>query len=238
MKTIKNLDTTKLHTDESLGYLGQVAKQTSLVTVEADQIVINTFKSAVQAFEVAMKPNVKNSFTDVRKAADEVADSLWSGANMLAQAMTFHPEQGVKNIADKVFAIFGKYGRLTKMGYKEEYPNMLALLNELKVLPSEEIAALDLQVWIDAMSTAYDNFVSITEEKVNEDAAKQVGITQDCRDAAEAAYYIMVNRINAGASYNGIEPYEKFIDNINVIIDEYKALIASRQTRNANKEKE
>lgn len=234
---VLSLDVKSLHTDESLGFLGQVLSQTNLVTVEADQVFIQSFSDAVKAFEVALKPNIKNSYTDIRKQADEVTHEICVGLRLYAEGMTYHPDATIQPVADKVFAIIGKYGQLSQMGYKELYPNLQAMLIELKAIP-EDLSKLWMQVWIDALSQACDDFMAITEEKIMEDTQKEVGIVQEKRIIAEEAYKNLVNRINAGASYNGSEPYESFMNAVNVVIEEYKAMLSSRKTRNINKKKE
>ncbi len=234
MKQITSIDITKLHTDESLGFLGQISAQTSLVTIDVDQVFIQSFSDAVKAFELALKPNIKNSYTEARKQADEVTHKICVGLRLYAEGMTYHPDERIKVIADKVFAIIGKYGLLSKMGYKELYPNLQAMLIELKAIP-KDISKLGMQSWVDALSTAYDDFMAITEEKIVEETQKEVGIVQENRLIAEETYKNLVNRINAGASYNGSEPYKAFIDIVNVVIDEYKTMLLSRRTRNKNK---
>lgn len=236
MNQIQRIDVTKLHTDESLGFLSQVLTYTDLVSVQADSEVIKKFNTSVKSFEDALKPNIKNSYTDARKQADEVVDKLWSGANMYCESMTFHPDNNLTIVANKICDIFDKYGRITKMSYKEQYPNLNGLINELND-NKEDIAKLSMKEWVNALSQAYDDFIAITKDKLSEDAQREVGIVQDSRDNAEEAYNNLINRVNAGASYNGVEPYEKFMDSVNVVIDEYKALLSSRKTRNKNKDK-
>lgn len=235
MKSINTIDLTKLHTDEVMGYLAQVAEKSSLVTIAGDQEVISAFVQAVKEFEAALKPNIKNSFTQSRKEADEVTDKLWSGMRMYTEAMTYHSNDVVQKTAEKIETIIDKYGRITKMSYKEQYPNLNGLLNELKGLPADDIANISLAQWIEPLSNAYDTFMAISADKITEDSEKEVGLVEQTRDAAQDAYSAMVTRINAGASYNGDVPYAEFIDTVNVLVDEYKAHIASRKTRNAKK---
>lgn len=235
MKQIENIDLTKLHTDVVLGFFLQIAEKTSFVTVEAEQIVITAFKNAVTAFNEVMRPDVINSFTATRKAADEKTDNLCVGIRKYVDALTYSPNYSASRAAKKAIVIIDKYGNLTRMGYKEQYPNLQSMLNDLKEIPVEERDDMMLLDWIDALDNACANFLSITSQKVAEDSLKQVGIVQDLRDAAEVAYYAMVSRINAGALYLGDTEYAEFIDNVNVIVGEYKTMIAAAKTRAENK---
>lgn len=238
MKSISNINLLQLHTDECLGFLVQVAGKANLVTLQGDQGVINSFRIVVDSFDKVLKPTMKNSFTGTRKEADEIADSLWTGLKMNVKSMTYHPNEDVVETATRVYEIIEKYGVHTRMNYKEQYPNLKGMLNDLNDLSSEDISLLNLAVWVEALQNAYDNFMSITADSVAEESQKEVGIVQECRDNAEQGYYELVSRINAGAIYNGAEPYEPFIDTVNVIVDEYKAHILGRKTRNAKKRAE
>lgn len=234
---ILSIDLKGLHTDESLGFFGQIFAQTNLVSTDADQEYIQKFGDAIKSFELALKPDIKNSYTEARKEADDITHDICLGLRTYSEAMTYYPEEQTRTVAKKVFSIIEKYGLITRMGYKELYPNLQALLIELKAIP-EDISKLWMQVWVDSLSKACDNFIAITEDKIAEDAQKEVGIVQEKRTIADETYKNLINRINAGASYNGIEPYEGFINIINVIIEEYKAMLLSRKTRNANKKEE
>ncbi len=235
MKSIISIDLKDLHTDEALGFLTQVTGKTDLITVEADLATVGAFATAVNAFDKALKPDIKNSFTEVRKRADERTDELWSGLKGYVDAMKHHPDSAKKESAKSIYSIIEKYGVHTRMGYKEEYPNLKGMLNDLHGLSKEDITLLDLNEWIEALQSAYDDFISITADSVTEESLKQVGLVQQTRDEAHKAYSNLTARINAGAAYNGVEPYEAFISNLNVIVGEYKAYVQGRNTRNANK---
>ena len=237
MTKVNSIDTTRFHTDESLGFMVQVRQKTNLLTVQADKTFVSNFNAAVDAFEACMKQDVKNSYTAARKQADEKVDRLWSGTNMYVESMSFHPNEELQTVANKICDIFDKYGRLTKMGYNKQYSNLLGLLNELNAIP-QDLTKLWMKDWVDALNQAYEDFVSITEDKMVEEGQKEVGIVQDSRDRAEEAYHSLMNRINTGASYNGAEPYQEFMDYANAVIDEQKAVLSGRKTRNANKKDE
>ena len=185
----------------------QIAEKTSLVTVEADQPIITAFKGATTVFNNVMRPGVVNSYTEARKEADEKTDALCVGIRKYVEGQTYSPNYSASRAAKKAIAIIDKYGNLTRMGYKEQYPNLQSMLRDLRGMPVEERDAMMLLNWIDALEYACEKFLSITPQQVAEDSLKQVGIVQELRDAAESAYYTMVSRINAGAIYLGDTEY-------------------------------
>lgn len=238
MIQIDNINLTQVHTDELQGLLQQIAAQTPLVTVEADQAVINTFCTDTARFAEAMKPLAGNSFTEARKAADEVTDHLCVGIRKFADGNTYSPDAGIVATAKMLIKTIDKYGYFTKMSYKKQYPNVYSLINDLKAIPAAEVENMGLGIWITALDEAYNNFVALTDEKMTEESEKQVGIVQETRDAAQLSYYAMVSRLNMGAGYMGEEPYVPFINKVNAIIGEYKTELAARKTRATTKKGE
>lgn len=231
---IESIDLRQLRTAESLGFCLQIAEFTDLVSQTADQKHINEFKQATDTFLKYGKATLTNSFTQKLKAANQQTDKLCSGLRMYVKANTFSPDENIRTLAQKVFDRISQYGNLARMSYTKQYSRLSVLLNELQEMPKTHIKKLGLAIWIDALSLAYENFVQITSDKISEEAEKQVGIVQDSRLAAEAAYFALVTRINAGVVVVGEEPYEEFVGTINVVVSDYKAHIQARKTRNEN----
>ena len=78
MKQIKNLDISRLRTEECFGFLQQVATLAkTMLTVETDKAMVDTLVSAVNAYDAALKQSTKNSKTAEMNAADAAADTAW-----------------------------------------------------------------------------------------------------------------------------------------------------------------
>ena len=235
MKQIQNIDLTRLRIDELLGFLVLVTQKTPYILLETDQPAITVFNASVDALDKELKHDAKNSFTQSRQEADRVADDTWRGLKMQADAMTRFPNPEVQAIAVKVDEVIERYGTLTEMGYDEEYANMKGVLEELKAFSPEDLEKIGLSVWVAALEAAYNDFILASLNKETEAGDKVKGIVQQRRREAEQAYYSLVQRINAGAIYNGDEPYLEFMKMLNAQIDERKATLAARQTRAAKK---
>ena len=234
MEQIQKINLHQLRVDELLGFLIKAKEKTLYILVVADEPAIQGFGTAVDALDAELKQDEKNSFTKTRQEADRVADDTWRGLQMQADAMTRFPNPEVQAIAVKVDEVIERYGTLTEMGYDEEYANMKGVLDELKAFSPEDLEKIGLTVWVAALEAAYNDFIQASLNKETEAGDKVKGIVQQHRREAEEAYYTLVQRINAGAIYNGDEPYLQFIDPLNAQIDERKATLAARQTRAAN----
>ena len=238
MEQIQKINLHQLRVDELLGFLIKAKEKTLYILVVADEPAIQGFGTAVDALDAELKQDEKNSFTKTRQEADRVADDTWRGLQMQADAMTRFPNPEVQAIAVKVDEVIERYGTLTEMGYDEEYANMKGVLEELKAFSPEELEKIGLSVWVAALEAAYNDFILASLNKETEAGEKVKGIVQQRRREAEQAYYSLVQRINAGAIYNGDEPYVEFIGMLNAQIDERKATLTARQTRAAKKDEE
>ena len=232
---IKNLFLRDLRSEEDFGFQVKISEMTAYVLVEADQVVIQSYKAAVNAWDEVLKIEEKNSHTAAVQAADERADLAWRKANAQAKLLTEYPIEEKRNAAIKAYDIIQKYGDITVMSYNEEYGNMKNLLQELQALGEEKLTLIDLKVWVDEMQAAYDDYIAYSLAKAQEDGEKTKGIINQRRMETDDAFYALVKRINAGAAYNGPDPYAAFIDSANALIDATKATISARKMRAANK---
>ncbi len=228
MKEINNFDLTKIHTDQTLGFLVAVREKTNLLTTTAVATGIQAFDQAVTAFDEAYKPNSANTHTMSRKEADNNADTIYTGMRMYIDAMTRFPDDEIETVALQAQKIVEKYGNLNNMGYSKQYPNLRRILADLQEI---ELAKIGLDRWVAALQTAYDDFMSASSDQLAEDAERGVGAVQNERDKAHEAYYTFVRLVNALVIVNGEADFAEFIDTINTLIGDYKALVKGRKTR-------
>lgn len=236
-KQIGSFDTSRLRLAEAHTFLQKVAEKTNLLTATTDADMVASFVSKVNNFAATMKPTLTNSYTQARTQADSEADFVWSGLRYSLQGLSYHPQAELRAIGEKAYAIVKKYGAPSAMSYDEQYPNMLGLINELNTLPAADLTTAGLQVWLTTMQEKYDKFVAITSEGIAEENERQVGISNQMRLEAQDAYAALVMRVNALCVVMGEENYAEFIGNVNIIINQTKANLSSRNTRNS-KEKE
>ncbi len=234
MKQITNFSLHNLSNAEALGYLLIVAEKTDLLTLARDADKVKSFLSAVGAYSDVGKPTLANSFTTVRKEADKVMKDLCLGLRYYVNGFVYHPSEEARQAGAEVFAMIKKYKFSANMGYKHRYPRISSLLASLKELPTDKYNLLGLDVWVEAMSSAYDDFMSLTDEAIAEESLRKVGILTVLRKEAQEAYYTLVRYVNSGVVINSEEPYADFIDNANVLVAEYKAHLAARSTRRKN----
>ena len=239
MKQITDFGLSRLRVEEDFNFLMRVKSlSASCLTLETDKAMVDTFGSAVDAFDVALKSSVKNSQTEAMNVADALADRRWSAANAYVKAMAEHPDADVAAKGASAVEIFRKFGVLTTMGFDEEYGRYHNLLQELAALPEDTLTALAFAPWLTSMQDAVAGFQTAREAKVQEDSTRQVGIVKESRTAADNAYRTLIQRVNALVIVNGEDAYVSFIDQLNVMIADAQAMLAGRSTKAAKAKEE
>lgn len=231
MKAIENLSLTRLRTEEDFGLQKRVEAETALLTLESDAPMVATYKAAVDAFDEALKASTKNPMAATAIQADEAADATWVGTNMQIKAMLNHPDETRRAIAEEAADIFAKYGNITNLAYNEEYGRMHNLLQDIDKMGEEKLQKICIDAWIAEMHKCYDAFRTADAARTAAAAGREVGIVKEKRIIADEAFRSLCTRVNALVLVNGETPYGEFIDRVNVIIAQAKAVLASRETR-------
>ena len=241
MKKINTLNVKQLRTEECFGYLKQVLAETpnlpSEETPAAQTTSVNTFETAFDAFDTALKASAVNPATASATDADVERDQSWRGINAYVKAMCAHPTTDIAANAAEAKSLFDKYGDPTSLAQTEESGVLHNLLQDLEAFDSAKRTSLNLDVWIANLKAKEEAFLAAAAQRTEADAARQVGIVKETRTAAEAAYRSLVDTVNALAMINGDTAYATFIDHVNAMIERQKAISKARATR-AKKEDE
>ena len=241
MKKITTINLTRLRTEEDFGFLKLVLAETENLPAEETPSIltaaVNSFETAFNAFDAALKASATNPATASATDADVERDQSWRGINAYVKAMCNHPTDDVASAATEAKSLFDKYGDPTSLAQTEESGVLHNLLQDLETFDSAKRTSLALDVWIADLKTKEEAFLAVAARRTEADAARQVGIVKETRTAAEAAYRSLVDTVNALAMINGDADYVTFIDHVNAMIERQKAISKARATR-AKKEDE
>ena len=241
MKKITTINLTRLRTEEDFGFLKLVLAETENLPAEETPSIltaaVNSFETAFNAFDAALKASATNPATASATDADVERDQSWRGINAYVKAMCSHPTDDVASAATEAKSLFDKYGDPTSLAQTEESGVLHNLLQDLEAFDSSKRTSLALDVWIADLKTKEEAFLAAAAQRTEADAARQVGIVKETRTAAESAYRSLVDTVNALAMINGDADYVTFIDHVNAMIERQKAISKARSTR-AKKEDE
>ena len=197
---------------------------------------VNTHKTAVESLDSALKVSTTVPSAKWVTEADASRDSAWSGLYYYVKAMTAHPDESIAEAAKRALEILEKYGNPTAKPQLEESGilyNLLQELNEAK--EAGDFNGLDIEPW---MEHAEYSFLTATDEKVQEEAAREVGLSKQARQAADDAYRKLVDIVNMLAAMHGDEKFATFIGNVNALVEQQRTKLKTRATNSAKKEDE
>ena len=240
MKKIKTISLTSLRVEEDFGFQKLVLAETENLPEEETPSVqtaaINSFQTAFNAFDAALKASATNPATVSATDADTARDAAWRATNAYVKAMCSHPTAEVAANAAEAKSLFNKYGDPTSLAQTEESGVLHNLLQDLEAFDSSKRTALNLDVWIADLKTKEEAFLAAAAERTEADAARQVGIVKETRTAADAAYRSLVDTVNALVLLNGDAEYATFIDHVNAVVERQKGILKARKTRNEKDE--
>lgn len=200
---------------------------------------VNTHKTAVESLDSALKVSTTVPSAKWVTEADASRDSAWSGLYYYVKAMTAHPDASIAAAAERALAILEKYGNPTAKPQLEESGilyNLLQELNEAK--EAGDFNGLDIEPWLTRLENAETSFLTATDEKVQEEAAREVGLSKQARQAADDAYRKLVDIVNMLAAMHGDEKFATFIGNVNALVEQQRTKLKTRATNSAKKEDE
>ena len=198
---------------------------------------VTTFKNAVDAFDNALKDSASTPSTALAAEADSARDNACRGANNYLKAMTAHPANDVRQTAIEAKTLFDKYGDPTTLPQTEESGVLHNLLQDLKAIDGSKLTAITFDTWLANLESCETAFLAAVSQRTEEEAARQVGIVKETRQAADNAYRSLVELVNALTIVNDEAPYATFIDHVNAIIDRQKTVLKTRQTKSRKEEK-
>lgn len=259
---IKSFNIASLHQAEDFSFHALAIAEFEKCTEELFLAVFNVYKEKFSAFDANLKTaGGKDPETKEVKEADEATDSCYSGLAATTRAMVGHYDPAIAELARRVDIILRKYGNPTNLSYLEEYGIIDNLLQDLAVfdttvittedaseedenIPDEladdvhNLDTLGLTGWVNQLKKCRDRFMTAYSKRNATQAVSVSGATKAARKETDAAYRNTVKRMNALIELNGEAVYVEIINNINQLIDNQKTVIASRTTRNANKNSE
>ena len=115
----------------------------------------------------------------------------------------------------------------------EEVERLLAEAKE-----AGDFNGLDIEPWMERLENAEYSFLTATDEKVQEEAAREVGLSKQARQAADDAYRKLVDIVNMLAAMHGDEKFATFIGNVNALVEQQRTKLKTRATNSAKKEDE
>lgn len=188
-----------------------------LNALRIDAIVNNEYIPAFNAFDEALKPLRKTGLTDALLEADTRRDAAMVGLGAHVRAFIDFLDTAKAEAAARLKTIIDKYGKSPqRLSLTEQTGVVINLLQDLAQPQAQtDLALIGAETWAVKMETDNNEFQNIFKERIGLEATFEAGKTRATRDAVQDVFSRLCERINALALIDGVEPYQRIIDNIN-----------------------
>lgn len=253
MTLIKSLDLKRLHQEEDFGFHQLMIIETSKCTDPKVVPVHKMYTDLFATFDEALKPGGKDPMTAELTSLDSQRDQAYAGMSSQARNMLRHFDPDKAAIARVVWEVIEKYGNPCSQPYIKENGIIENLIQELRVydnpadgrpeiestaITHDRLAAIGLKEWVDHLERLNKQFIQLFSDRNAAQSAIITGASKATREATDKAYRDLARRINALAEVNGEADYLELINKMNKLIDYQLSVLAARNTKKANKDKE
>jgi hypothetical protein len=188
------------------------------------------------AEDEALKKIVKSEFTAKIQEADKARDDTFSGMAEISRACLKHHNPDVREAAKRLKILLDTYGNIDRKPLNEQTSAIGNILQELKGKYAHDAYSVGISEWVAELEMRNEMFISLTQERFDEAAAKTSVTMAEARAEIDKQYRIIVQRINALVIVEGPEAYENFANRLNVVIDKYAAALSRQKGRAGKKE--
>jgi len=235
---IAYIDQTKLRNDEHFQFYTEVRDLINRLGAQdlKIQTQFDAYLSLYDKEDEGIKRVAKSALTAKIHNADKARDEIYTGMVELNTAtMTYHYSITVRDAAKRLKILFDTYGNISNKPLNEQTSAIHNIMQELKGEYLTATQTVKIDDWVNQLEARNNVFDSLVKQRFDEAAAKSHVVVRAARVELDAAYDIIVERINALAVVEGIEQYETFIQTLNTIIAKYTAILHARLGRKHHK---
>lgn len=222
----------------------QFGKDVSALVVKYKAATLNV-EAAFADYSVQIKDEAealelitKSALTASQEEADYDRDIVFRGLADTVDVGVRHFKPAVRQAAAKLKVVFDHYGNLAVMPYDQESASIANLLGDLNTTYKADVTAAGLTEWVTELTARNAAFVALRAARNTELSTKTSLRMKEVRVKVDAAYTLIVDRVNSQALLNGDTVYAPFINEMNALVSRYQNTIAKRRgTAAAAKEK-
>ena len=241
---INNTNTQHYRNSEHLAFMSEIReklKNYDPTSVDVKPEMIEIFDEAVNKEDESFKMVIASDFTKQLSEIDTKRDLVITGFLMQVRCFLSYGEEKEKEMAHRIMIEYDDLkGDIRKKNYPAQSSDTKSFIESSRTKLQGEIEMLFLTQWIDRIEQYNTDFMTLYNNRQQQEAEKDnLQRLKDSRLKADAAYTTIIDRINAAIVFNGEEKYKALVLDLNVTIDYYNNILATRQGRaKAKKEDE
>ncbi|MDR1561693.1 MAG: DUF6261 family protein [Dysgonamonadaceae bacterium] len=157
-----------------------------------------------------------SDYTEMLAEADKRVDRDIAGITAIVEAGLLHFDPRYVEAAKKISNRLKSFkGEIEKKPYEEESAAVKILLADMKNHYMEQIAILNLGIWLDDLMASQANFENLFIQRNTEWANRPKEKLREVRKEVDAKYHNIVERIDAYGIMNGYATTGAFVDELN-----------------------
>ena len=201
---INNFSLPLLHNEEHFQFqkeFKELVELTGAKTLDIEKDFSDYLPFYVQE-EEALNLVRKSATTDQIEFADKDRDDLINGLAGTVKYLLKHFDQEKRAAAARYKIVLDAYGDIANKPYDDETAAIHKLVLESKGPYAADVATLAIADWMGALETKNQFFQSLKDDRNSEEAQKTMKRMKTVRIDIDAAYKLIVKRINALITIN------------------------------------
>lgn len=206
--------------------------------VNANDPVVLNIEPQYKAFKIKLdetsglyKLGLSSPITQELVLEDERRDKAIIGISGMIESYCYHFDGATVKAANLLLTSLNLYGRgVAKLNLPSESGTIDAIVKDWETKPelAAAITLLGLAAWVAELKTANQLFEQKYLERTEEYGAANPDTLKSKREETVVAYYELRKFIEANSVIHPSAAYEKLINEINALIDQYNTLLSTR----------
>lgn len=232
---VKKIDLSKLRNEEHFQFCADFAALVGRYNANNLNIAneFNTFMNRYSKEDDVLQEIRKSDKTLSIAEVDNLRDDYFRGISFGIKSNQFHFNKQKRECANRIAIILDQYGNVAKKSYNQETADISKLVQEATGAYANDFNVLGMMEWIQEIDRVNKQFMEVMRQRDNESADKPLYSMKEIRTEVNEIYYNIIKRIEAVIILNGIQNYEQFVRELNVLTDRYNLTIAQRAGRRA-----
>lgn len=188
--------------------------------------------AAYQKLNSALMQEQGSVLTSKIGEADDHQDDIYLGFRHYVEAYTHSPDQAKRDAAERLMNKIRTYGySMQDASFSEQHSRMGNLLDDLNndAQAMADITTIGAGDWKTALDSAYSSFVTLREQRRDEELGKPEITTLEARKEVKKALNDLFNFADAMVVIEPEGPYQPFANEVNLIIDEIMRNVRMRR---------
>ena len=174
----------ELNQGDTLGFANRIPAILNELYPSNAPDVVKRFNSAAEGYILIQQSLSGKASKAEISDSDHLADDEWRSLDFQIKAGVYQTHNMEQNKAAQIVRqVFSKIKDPTELKYEKEYDALETLLNELEKIPVETLKAAKVDENVLGLRKCVNDFRTLYTNKIKPEAAEEVGLAHDARNA-------------------------------------------------------